>query len=382
MLRQSGIAGELPVELRASRRDQARQRRQAPADDDPFGCERVDDRADAGADVEPDELRRRLTLGSLEVLRAATVACGDGRTAGHPLQAIAVEGADAREVVVRMAGNGEMAHLRVAESVEDLAVDDRAAADPGPEGEVDERLQAPCRAQATLCQCRGIDVGVEPDRDAEGLHEWADQGRSRPARLGRRRDRSVARVARPQLDRPERADPDRVEPSARGDGAAEEVDRRIEGLVRAGHLDAHGLDDLAGGSPDHADELGAACLYPAEHRILSTRPCAKYRLQISAAPGPIAVATRPSESHPASLSGVASVEDEPVGAGLTTIGPYERVAGLRPFTIGRPRHGWVKGRRLANRSDLAGRRDPVRTSIAPDAGVGHACTMSEIRGRP
>src|SRR6476660_9583219 len=111
------------------------------------------------------------------MLGGASIAGGDGRAAGHPFEAIAVERADAGERVVRMARYGEVPHLGMTKPVQDLAIDDRAAADPGPERQVDERLETPSRAPATLRQRRGVDVRIEPDRDAEGRHEWADQRR-------------------------------------------------------------------------------------------------------------------------------------------------------------------------------------------------------------
>ena len=235
-----------------------------------------------------------------------------------------MERADAGERVVGMARHGQVSHLGMTEPVEDLAIDHRAAADPGPERQVDEGLEAPCRPPATLRQRRGVDVRVEADRDAEGRRERADQRRIRPARLGRRRDRSVLGVARPQLDRPERADPDRVEPPALGDGAPEEVDRRGEGLVRARRGKAQRLDDLARSGADDAHELGPAGLYAAEHPALSTPVAAKHRLQsrsITATPAHGGPTGGPPRRGPAGVpSGAAAVGTDQSRAGLTTVG--------------------------------------------------------------
>ena len=149
----------------------------------------------------------------------------------------------------------------------------------------------------------------------------------------------------------------------------------VERLVRAGRLEAQRLDDLARSGADDAHELGPAGLYPAEHPALSTRTSAKHRLQsrsFTATPahggptggrGALVRAACRASLRWSRRTIARRLDDDRVDRDLG-----HRAPALHHRTA---RRGWVKGRRLANRSGLAERRDPVRTAIASDAGVGH-----------
>src|SRR3954447_26263923 len=78
--------------------------------------------------------------------------------------------------------------------------------DPGADREVTERVEADCRAPTLLAERRGVYVGVEGDRHPERATKRAGDVGVRPAGLGRRRDPTAL-----QVDRPERANPDRLD---------------------------------------------------------------------------------------------------------------------------------------------------------------------------
>src|SRR3546814_5747352 len=64
-------------------------------------------------------------------------------------EAIAVERADAAEIpIIRVARDADMPHLGMRDAVNQLPSDHRAAADPGPDGQVERRGAPPPRARS------------------------------------------------------------------------------------------------------------------------------------------------------------------------------------------------------------------------------------------
>ena len=77
-----------------------------------------------------------------------------------------------------------MAHLRVDEAVQQLAVGHPAAADSCADGQVDKSIQTLGRAPAILPQGGAVDVGIEPDRYSQGAADSAGKIAVGPASLG------------------------------------------------------------------------------------------------------------------------------------------------------------------------------------------------------
>ncbi len=142
------------------------ERGDAAADDDPLGGERVDDVPQAAREVPGGEGARLLPRGRGELLEARAEPLGQGRTGGHPLEAVAVEGAAAGVVVAGLARHREMPDLGVDEPVRRMPAHDGTAPDPRPDGQVDERVETGRRAEASLRDRGAVDVGVDRDRPA------------------------------------------------------------------------------------------------------------------------------------------------------------------------------------------------------------------------
>src|SRR5512142_921185 len=192
MLGEAGVAGQLRDELTPCCDDEPGHRTEPAADDDPRGRQRVHERADAGGEVVGGDRDGVRTVGAVEGLCASPETAGDGRTAGHPLETVAVEGADAREVVAAATRDGDVTHLRMPETVDETPVDDRTASDPGADGQVDERGETACGTPPPLAERRGVDVRVDRERNPE-LAEGRKDVDAGPARLGRREDRAEPR---------------------------------------------------------------------------------------------------------------------------------------------------------------------------------------------
>ena len=124
-----------------------------------------------------------------------------------------------------MRGDAHVPHLGVPFAVQEAPAGNRAAADAGADGQVDEVACAARRAGELLPERRGVHVGVDRDRCAgAGAREGAKVGAA-PRRLGRAQEHSA-----PKVERAERADPQRGERGSAGGGE----DRRDRGVDRRG----------------------------------------------------------------------------------------------------------------------------------------------------
>ena len=76
--------------------------------------------------------------------------------------------------------------------VQDTAVADHAAADPGADGDVDEMAQATAGAEPQFAQGRGVGVVLEPDRQAQPLTQQIAQRHVAPTEQGGRKQGDAA----------------------------------------------------------------------------------------------------------------------------------------------------------------------------------------------
>ncbi len=236
--------------------------RHAAADDDALRREHQHQGRRHLADVVAGELRRLGLAAGVQQLQARPVAVGEGRAARHTLGTPPVVGAAARVVVVRVPLDEDVAHLGVEQAVDGAAVEDRAAADPGADGEVDDRADPLPRAPALLGQRGAVDVGVPAHGQPEPLPEAAHHVGVAPARLGRRRDPAVCRVPLVQAHRPERRDAERGRLLPRVEPPLDPVADGAERLVGARRGDHRALAQVLRSRPDGAHDLGAAHLDP------------------------------------------------------------------------------------------------------------------------
>jgi len=85
-----------------------------------------------------------------------------------------VEGAAAFvRIAMAVMGNGNVAHFRVEEAVQQTAIHHASPADAGADGQVDERVEPPGRSPALLTEGRGIDISVEAHGHVEGIPDGA-----------------------------------------------------------------------------------------------------------------------------------------------------------------------------------------------------------------
>jgi hypothetical protein len=127
-----------------------------------------------------------------------------------------------------------MADLGMDQPVHRPAVHHHAAADPGADRQIDVHCASDRSTPTPLRQSRARDIGIEPDWDIEAPREIAANVRPRPAGFGCRRNRPEIRSRRIETERPEAADPDRLErlgrvPSGKGIPDCIQRCRRIGG---------------------------------------------------------------------------------------------------------------------------------------------------------
>ncbi len=227
------------------------------------GRDRVDDRAQPLGQVAGLPLDRLPQVVAVEMLAGAAEPLRDRAARGHALQAVAVVGAAARVGVAGLAGHGDVSHLGVPEPRRRPAPDDRAGADPGADGHVDEGRQPLRRTPAALAERGARDVGVEADRHAQSRPDRADEVGVAPAGLGSGGDVPVVRVARSQLDGTERRD---THGRGRGRAGEERHDLGQRRLRVRSRGDAGAGLDVVGGGAEQADELRATGFHGAEAR--------------------------------------------------------------------------------------------------------------------
>jgi hypothetical protein len=188
--------------------------------------------------------------------------CRPGR---QPLDAIIVEAAEARDLVVRQARNADVTKFAVPDPARRQTVHDEAYTDPGPHGDIGEVVHADCATPRHFSKRSAVDVGVEPGRDAERRRQDAANVGSCPAGLRRRADPPIRLRLRVEFDRPERCNTERREAMRVPPSLQDRYDRR-QGLVGMQGGDGGLVENFSVFIPERADALGSPKLDPgAQH---------------------------------------------------------------------------------------------------------------------
>ncbi len=174
---------------------------------------------------------------------------------GETFQAIPVVGAaTAIRVATEVVGDGDVAHLRVDETVDHLPVHHGATADAAPDGQVDEVADIPGRPPAGFPEGGHVDVCVELDRNVQRATNRAREVEPPPGELGRRGHVAERGGRRIEVQGAERPDADRA-----GRDVPEEPDHVFErGLGLPGREGGDG--DVVRRRTHGADELAATRL--------------------------------------------------------------------------------------------------------------------------
>ncbi len=200
------------------------------------------------------QLPRRMV--GRQLIRRPPPALADGRAGSHALQAVAVERAAPLVGVGRpVVRQGDVAELRVHQAVQQLAVDQPAAADARADGQVDEGIQPLRRAPAPLAQAGDVDVGVEADGRAQPPADGPGHVSAGPTGLGRAGNATEGRRRRVGVQRAEGGDADGGHRAIAPLLLAEEGQGTADGFVGRGCREAcfgphvvrpraHGADEL------------------------------------------------------------------------------------------------------------------------------------------
>src|SRR5579864_857467 len=151
------------------------------------------------------------------------------------------------------------------------AIDERAAADPRADRDVDKGIGVAAGAPASLAQGRAVHVRIPPDRHAERIAQGTDHISVGPMGLGRGRNVAVGWRGRVEVDGAKRghAHGTELDTLAR---ASKELDHAPQRLVRRRRGEARLVHHLPRPGAKHAYELGAAPLDSAEHRFHEPAP--------------------------------------------------------------------------------------------------------------
>ncbi len=182
---------------------------------------------------------------------------GDRRTGGEAFQAIAVDRADAGKIVAGDPPHHDMAHLGMEQAMDRPAVGDQAAADPGPDRQIGNDVEAGAAAPAPFGQRGGVDVGVDRDPAVQAVGHAADV-EPLPAGFRSAHQPAVIIVIAVEDERPEAGDAERAERRAllpSGENLVKGSDRRLA-VARLDPL--LGNDRRAAG--EHRNALGSAQL--------------------------------------------------------------------------------------------------------------------------
>ena len=134
------------------------------------------------------------------------------RTTGEAFEAILVKRAPARiGIGLQIVRNPDVPHLGVQQAMNDFAIDQRAAADAGSHGEVEDVSDAATGSPAGFAGRRGVHVGVEADRNVERLLQGSGKVEVLPLLLGGGSDVAEGRGFGMEIDGSERADADRAQ---------------------------------------------------------------------------------------------------------------------------------------------------------------------------
>src|SRR3954468_16183480 len=145
-----------------------------------------------------------------------------------------------------------MPHLRVHQTVGELAANQSAAADPGANRNVDRGFQAQGGAPPRFTQGGAVHIRVEPYRHTKRLLEWTDDVGIRPPDLRRRGHVAVARAAAAELDRPEATNTERFDLRL----GLKQLDALAERLFRSRGWKPSLCSQILGASADGAQKLG------------------------------------------------------------------------------------------------------------------------------
>jgi len=272
--RRLDVAGEHAHELAADGVKEPIALHDAAAEDDALGREHAHSRKEAERQVRRLERPQSRVV---DLVRGAAGARGDRRRRREPFEAVAVKRAHAWKGIGRVARDAHVTELRVHEPVQQAAARHAAAADPGADGGVDERVEAAGGAPAMLSERRRVHIRVEGDRDAElPLDRPGDVGPC-PAGLRRSRDPAAGKV-----DGPEQADSDRVDRL----GSAEERDRAGDRLLRRRGRDRRLGAQVIGPGADRACPGRTSGLAPAERSHVVSLPRSAHARDLDPALGP------------------------------------------------------------------------------------------------
>jgi hypothetical protein len=116
-----------------------------------------------------------------EFLGGSTPPLGQGRPRGKTLETISMERTGARERIIRMTRNSQMADLRMDQTVHGLSIDHSPATNASPDRDIQERLETAPGSPAALTEGGTVDIRIEPDGNAKGfIKAWHDFGAGPP----------------------------------------------------------------------------------------------------------------------------------------------------------------------------------------------------------
>jgi hypothetical protein len=164
------------------------------------------------------------------------------------------------ETIAGLARHAEVAHLGVAQPMDDPALDYGSCADASADGQVHERVQTTGGPPSAFAQRGGVDVGVEPHWHAQRVLEWPDHVDVGPARFRAERDEPILRMGSAQLQRAERRDADRGQRPTGRHLPLEESEHLSQRLGWFPGRDPGLGNDVIRIGPDQAEDLRPAYL--------------------------------------------------------------------------------------------------------------------------
>ena len=114
-------------------------------------------------------------------------------------------------ITPKVVGHPHVAHLRVHEAMNQLAVDHATAAETGAHRKIDKGVQPLGSAPALLAQGSAVDIAVETNRQAQRTMQRAHYIRMGPMGLWRRRDVAIGGRAWVRVHRAKAGDADRLQ---------------------------------------------------------------------------------------------------------------------------------------------------------------------------
>ena len=236
----------------------------AAAENDALGRERQDGVDAHLREVFRLEFPRHMVF--RQQLRGDAPALLNRRTIGETFQtAVVIRAKAVRRRVARIRTQQHVSHLRVHHPVQQLSVDQRAAADAGADRIVDEAVQSLAGAIGHFAQRRSVDVGIDANGDAQRLGKRRAQRIVPPCQLRRGRDRAVVRRCRIEAQWTKAADAEGVDALI-----AEVFDQSRHRFLRRERRKTRTVEKIALLIADSADHLGAAGLQSSQTHSAST----------------------------------------------------------------------------------------------------------------